>query len=186
MIAALILAGGGAVRLGGGDKTLLSLGRRSMLAEILLRLRPQASAIALSANGNPARFAAYNLPVLADALPDQGPLAGLLQGLEWAADLGAQALLSVPGDTPFLPRDLAARLSPAPACAASGGEVHPLIALWPVACLGRLREWRNPRVRAFAEAIGMRQVAFDDASAFLNVNTPHALAAAVEAARRMD
>jgi molybdopterin-guanine dinucleotide biosynthesis protein A len=186
MIAALILAGGGAVRMGGGDKTLLSLGPRTILAEILARVSPQAAAVALSANGDPVRFAAYALPVLADAVLDQGPLAGLLQGLEWAAVLGAEALLSVPGDTPFVPRDLAARLSPAPACAASGGHVHPLVALWPVACLDRLRGWRSPRVRGFAEAVGMRQVAFEDALAFLNVNTQEEWAAAVEAARRMD
>jgi molybdopterin-guanine dinucleotide biosynthesis protein A len=185
MIAALILAGGGARRMGGVDKPLLSLGRRTILAEILARLRPQVSAIALSANGDPARFGAYGLPVLADPVPDQGPLAGLLQGLEWAAGCGAEALLSVPGDTPFVPRDLAARLSPAPACASSGGQVHPLVALWPVACRDRLRAWTDPRVRSFAREIGMREVVCEEA-AFLNVNTPSDLAAAVEAARAMD
>jgi molybdopterin-guanine dinucleotide biosynthesis protein A len=172
--------------MGGGDKTLLRLGQRTILAEILRRLERQAAAVALSANGDPARFAAYGLPVLADATPDQGPLAGLLAGLEWAAGVGAEALLSVPGDTPFVPRDLVSRLSPAPACAASLGHVHPLVALWPVACLDSLRVWRNPRVRAFAESVGMRHVAFEDASAFLNVNTPEELTRAVEASRRMD
>jgi molybdopterin-guanine dinucleotide biosynthesis protein A len=186
MIAALILAGGAARRMGGVDKPLLSLGRRTILAEILLRLRPQAAMVALSANGDPARFGAYGLPVLADPVPDQGPLTGLLQGLEWAARCGAEALLSVPGDTPFVPRDLVARLSPAPACAASGGHVHPLVALWPVASRSRLHAWTNPRVRSFASAIGMREVAFADAQAFLNVNTHADLAAAVEAARAMD
>jgi molybdopterin-guanine dinucleotide biosynthesis protein A len=178
MIAALILAGGSARRMGGVDKPLLSLGRHTILAEILLRLRPQVAAIALSANGDPARLGAYGLPVLADPVPDQGPLAGLLQGLEWAAGCGAEALLSVPGDTPFVPRDLATRLSPAPACAASGGHVHPLVALWPVSCRHRLQGWTDPRVRSFAQAIGMREVVFADEAAFLNVNTPDDLAAA--------
>jgi molybdopterin-guanine dinucleotide biosynthesis protein A len=178
MIAALILAGGGARRLGGVDKPLLRLGGTTILAELLARLRPQAEAVALSANGDPARFAAYDLPVLPDPVPDQGPLAGVLEGLHWAARCGAQALLTVPGDTPFIPSDLADRLSPAPACAASGGHVHPLVALWPVACRGRLQGWTGKRVRSFAEAIGMREVGFEDAGAFLNVNTPGDLAAA--------
>jgi len=185
MIAALILAGGSARRMGGVDKPLLPLGNRTILAEILSRLRPQAGVVALSANGDPSRFADYCLPVLPDPVPGQGPLAGVLQGLHWAARCGAEALLTTPGDTPFIPRDLAARLSPAPACASSGGHVHPLAALWPVACRGRLQGWTNPRVRSFAEAIDMRSVAFEDAAAFLNVNTPADLAAAVEAARRM-
>jgi molybdopterin-guanine dinucleotide biosynthesis protein A len=185
MIAALILAGGGARRLGGVDKPLLPLGGTTILAELLARLRPQADALALSANGDPARFGAYDLPVLPDPVPDQGPLAGVLEGLHWAARCGAQALLTVPGDTPFVPRDVAARLGPAPACASSGGQVHPLVALWPVACRDRLRGWTDKRVRGFAQAIGMRTVAFADADAFLNVNTPADLAAAVEAARRM-
>ena len=186
MMAALILAGGGAVRMGGRDKPLLSLGSRTILAEILGRLEGQAQAIALSANGDPLRFAAYHLPVLPDPTADQGPLSGVLEGLKWAASLGAEALLTVPGDTPFIPRDLAQRLQPAPACASSSGNVHPLAALWPVTCLDRLQTWQNPRVRSFANEIGMRHVAFPDPNAFLNVNTPADLAIAVEAARTMD
>ena len=108
--------------MGGRDKPLLSLGSRTILAEILGRLEGQAQAIALSANGDPSRFAAYHLPVLPDPTPDQGPLAGVLEGLKWAASLGAEALLTVPGDTPFIPRDLAQRLQPAPAGA---GSRHP-------------------------------------------------------------
>jgi molybdopterin-guanine dinucleotide biosynthesis protein A len=186
MIAALILAGGGAARMGGGDKPLLALGGRTILAELLGRLRPQVSAVALSANGDPLRFASYGLPVLPDPVPDQGPLAGLAQGLIWAAVIGAEALLSVPGDTPFVPRNLAVRLSPAPACAVSGGHIHPLVALWPVGCRDKLQGWPDPRVKTFAASIGMRQVLFDDELAFLNVNTPADLTAAVEAARTMD
>jgi len=181
MIAALILAGGSARRMGGVDKPLLPLGGATILAEILARVRPQVAAVALSANGDPARFGAYALPVLPDPVADQGPLLGVLQGLEWAAGFGAEILLTVPGDTPFIPRDLVVRLSPAPACAASGGHIHPLVALWPVACRARLRGWTQRRVRGFAEAIGMRIVAFEDDGAFLNVNTD----ADLEAARRM-
>jgi molybdopterin-guanine dinucleotide biosynthesis protein A len=186
MIAALILAGGGATRMGGADKPLLALGERTILAELLRRLRPQVASVALSANGDPSRFASYALPVLPDPVPDLGPLMGLMQGLDWAAAIGAETLLSVPGDTPFVPRDLVARLRPAPACAVSGGHVHPLVALWPVACRHELQRWQDPRVKAFAASIGMRQVPFDDALGFLNVNTPADLAAAVEAARAMD
>jgi len=185
MIAAIILAGGGARRMGGVDKPLLPLGGTTILAEILTRLRPQAGAIALSANGDPARFGVYGLPVLPDPVPDQGPLMGVLQGLDWAAGRGAEALLTIPGDTPFIPPDLISRLSPAPACASSAGHVHPLVSLWPVACRDRLRGWTNKRVRSFAETIGMRIVAFENDGAFLNVNTPADLALAVEAARRM-
>ena len=186
MIAALILAGGSAVRMGGLDKPLLSLGRRTILAEILDRLAGQAAAVALGANGDPDRFAAYSLPILSDPMPNQGPLTGVLQGLNWAMSIGADALLTVPGDTPFIPEDLGRRLAPAPAWASSGGHVHPLVALWPTAACHHLRTWANPRVRSFGEAIGMRTIAFDDPTAFLNVNTPADLAIAVEAARAMD
>ena len=172
--------------MGGVDKTLLSLGRRAILGEILLRLAGQTSAVALSANGDPARFSAYPLRVLADPLPDQGPLAGVLAGLEWAAGIGAEAMLTVPGDTPFIPKDLAHRLAPSPAWASSGGRVHPLVALWPTSARDRLRAWDDARVRSFGEAIGMRTVAFEDPRAFLNVNTPADFAIAVEAARSMD
>jgi molybdopterin-guanine dinucleotide biosynthesis protein A len=186
MIVALIMAGGGATRMGGGDKPLLALGGRTILDELLGRLRPQVAALALSANGDLSRFASFGLPVLPDPVPDQGPLAGLREGLAWAAAIGAETLLSVPGDTPFVPRDLVARLRPAPACAVSGGHVHPLVALWPVECRHGLQGWPDPRVKNFAASIGMRQVPFDDEFAFLNVNTPADLAAAVEAARTMD
>ena len=186
MLAAVILAGGGAVRMGGLDKPLLSLGRRTILAEILLRLAGQATAIALSANGDPGRFANYPLPVLPDTVADHGPLAGVLRGLEWAAEIGADEVLTVPGDTPFIPEDLAHRLSRAPAWASSAGHVHPLVALWPTAARDHLRTWEGRRVRSFGELVGMRTVIFDDPAAFLNVNTPADLAIAVEAARAMD
>jgi molybdopterin-guanine dinucleotide biosynthesis protein A len=121
---------------------LLDLAGQSLLDRIISRVRPQASPIALSANGDPARFAAFGLPVLPDgAFAGQGPLAGVLAGLDWAASLGADALLTVPGDTPFIPPDLAAALTPPPVCATSAGQVHHLVALWPTAARDALRRF---------------------------------------------
>jgi molybdopterin-guanine dinucleotide biosynthesis protein A len=143
------------------------------------------SHIAISANGDPARFASLRLPVLGDgAFIDQGPLAGVLAGLDWAAALGAGALLTVPGDTPFIPAGLAAALAPAPACAASNDRPHYLVALWPVSCRGDLRRLLSTPGRRdvahFAAQIGMRRVDFPAAKwdPFLNVNTPEDLAKA--------
>jgi molybdopterin-guanine dinucleotide biosynthesis protein A len=183
-LAALVLAGGTARRLGGGDKPLLDLGGQPMLARVLAVLAPEAAAVAISANGDPGRFAAFGLPVLPDAFAGQGPLAGVLAGLDWAAGQGAAALLTAPGDTPFLPTGLAAALAPPPACAAGAGRVHHLVALWPVAVRGRLRDTLScagPRdVGLFAAAIGMRAVAFSAVpfDPFMNVNTPVDLASA--------
>jgi molybdenum cofactor guanylyltransferase len=184
-IVALILAGGGARRLGGLDKPLLAIGEMPMLARVITTLRADGHPIAISANGDPARFAEFDLPVLPDgAFRGEGPLAGVLAGLDWAAALGAETLLTVPGDTPFVPAGLAASLAPPPACAASKGRVHLLVALWPVACLGDLRRLLaapGPRdVARFAASIGMRQVDFAAATCdpFFNVNTPEDLAAA--------
>ena len=114
----------------------------------------------------------------------EGPLAGVLAGLDWAADLGAEALLTVPGDTPFIPPGLAAALAPPPACAASNGRPHYLVALWPVACRDELRRLLSAPGRRdvahFARRIGMRRVDFAVAKwdPFLNVNTPEDLALA--------
>ena len=188
--AVLILAGGAARRLGGGDKPLHEIGGRSLLARILDTLDP-ALPVAISANGDPARFAAFARPVLADgAFAGQGPLAGLLAGLDWAAGLGASALLSLPGDTPFLPRDLAAALAPAPAVACSAGRTHHLVALWPVAARAvlraRLMQPGRRDVAGFAAKIGMRKVDFPlrNGDPFLNVNTSDDLAAARTRAMR--
>ncbi len=175
-IVAVVLAGGLATRMGGGDKTLLRIGGRTMLERILDALRPLP--VAISANGDPARFGEYGLPVLADGpFIDQGPLAGVLAGLDWAADQGASALLTIPGDTPMIPRTLPRDLWPPPACAASLGHAHPLVALWPINARDTLRDWLGkpgPRhVARFAARIGMRQVAFaaETWDPFANVNT---------------
>jgi molybdenum cofactor guanylyltransferase len=190
-IAALVLAGGEARRMGGGDKPLLTVGDRTMLEAVIaaLEVRP----IAISANGDPARFASFGLPVLQDgAFQGQGPLAGILAGLDWAASQGMTALLTAPGDTPFLPRGLATRLSPAPCCISSGGNRHHLIALWPVGCTEHLREALAGtglrRVAEFAKLIGMRYAEYHvrTGDPFANVNTRDDLAQARTKAGRED
>jgi molybdenum cofactor guanylyltransferase len=162
--------------MGGGDKTLLPVAGRPMLASIIAAL--DVTHIAISANGNPARFAPFGLPVLPDgAFAGEGPLAGVLAGLDWAASLGVTSLLTVPGDTPLLPSGLVERLAPAPGCASSAGRVHYLVALWPISCREHLRSLLTtpgPRqVARFAERIGMRYVDFPAQSPdrFANINT---------------
>jgi molybdopterin-guanine dinucleotide biosynthesis protein A len=182
-VGAVVLAGGQARRMGGGDKTLLTVVGRPMLEAIIAAL--DADEVAISANGDPARFARFGLPVLGDgAFLGQGPLAGVLAGLTWAAQLGMIALLTVPGDTPFLPSGLASNLAPHPAYAVSGGQPHYLVALWPVSCAPELRRFLSVPgkrdVRLFGESIGMRPVDFPmrGRDQFANVNTPDDLARA--------
>jgi molybdopterin-guanine dinucleotide biosynthesis protein A len=190
-IAAVILAGGGAKRLGGRDKPLLEVGGVPMLARVVATVAPDVCAVAISANGDPARYAAFGLPVLPDgAFLGEGPLAGVLAGLDWAATAGADALLTVPGDTPFVPAGLPAAFAPPPSCASSNGRAHHLVALWPIACRVALREALSAPGRRdigrFAGAIGMRRVDFPAVKwdPFLNVNTPEDLAAARALAER--
>ena len=184
-IAALVLAGGAARRMGGQDKPLLQVGGVAMLARIIATLQADGHATAISANGDPARLAAFALPVLPDGeFQGEGPLAGVLAGLDWAATLGMDALLTVPGDTPFVPAGLAAAFAPPTACAVSNGRAHHLVALWPLACRDGLRRVLSGPGRRdiahFARGIGMRQVDFAVAKCdpFLNVNTPEDLAMA--------
>jgi len=142
----LVLAGGLARRMGGGDKARIKIGGASILQRVLASLAPQCSRVIINANGDAARFADTGLPVVADSVPDfAGPLAGILAGLDWAAANApaVEWLVSVPGDCPFLPKNLVARLhdtrasSNVPlACARSGEWRHPVVGLWPV----RLRE----------------------------------------------
>jgi len=189
-IHAVILAGGEGRRMGRADKALLPLAGRTLVAHAIARVAPQVSAVAISANGDPARFAGSGLPVLADARP-LGPLSGILAGLDWAAGQGAGALLSVPVDAPFLPADLAMRLAEAasadaPAFATSGGRPHPVVALWPVALAAPLAAFLDSgakaRVLDFITAQGGRAVAFLDPAAFVNLNAPEDL---TEAAARL-
>ncbi len=186
--AALGLAGGQARRMGGGDKPLLTVGDRTMLASVIAALDVRPAAI--SANGDPARFAAFGLPVLPDGpFHGQGPLAGVLAGLDWAASLGMTALLTAPGDTPFLPHGFAARLAPPPCCASSLHRNHYLVALWPVDCADTLRAVLSaPGSRSVADSarrIGMRYAEFDVCAGdpFANVNTGDDLSRARTKAR---
>jgi len=145
-IVGLLLAGGQSRRMGGGDKALRVIGGVSLLERVIERMRPQVETLVLNANGDPARFAGFGLPVVPDSVPDYaGPLAGVLAGLDWTAEHRPDCayVVSVATDAPFLPRDLVSRLvrgmenSAADlACAASGGQPHPVIGLWPM----RLRE----------------------------------------------
>jgi molybdenum cofactor guanylyltransferase len=147
-IAGVILAGGLSRRLGGGDKCLRILARRPILAHIIERLGPQVDALALNANGDPARFAGFHLPVIADSITGfAGPLAGILAGLDWAAGRSdITHVATAAADAPFLPLDLVARLRRALeadgcdlACARSSGRAHPVFGLWPVQCREELR-----------------------------------------------
>ena len=148
-IAGVVLAGGLARRMGGGDKALLELGGRPILAHVIERLEPQVRSIVINANGDPARFAEYGLPVAADPVDGfAGPLAGVLAGFDWARDSlpGAEWIVTVASDTPFFPPDLVARMAGAVeaegaemACAASGGRHHPVFGLWPVRLAEDLR-----------------------------------------------
>ena len=145
-VVGLLLAGGLSRRMGGGDKALRLLGGVSLLDRVIERIRPQVEALVLNANGDPARFARFGLPVVPDSVPDfAGPLAGVLAGLDWTAlhRPDCAYVVSVATDAPFLPKDLVARFTAEieaaqadVACAASGGQAHPVIGLWPV----RLRE----------------------------------------------
>ncbi|MBU6461654.1 MAG: molybdenum cofactor guanylyltransferase MobA [Bradyrhizobium sp.] len=145
----VLLAGGLARRMGGGDKPMRQIGGRTILERVIARLKPQCSELILNANGDPARFARFGLPVIADTVENfPGPLAGILAALDWAAANRPDVcfVLSAAADCPFLPRDLVARLHQALseqdaqlAVAASGGQSHPVIGLWSVALRDELR-----------------------------------------------
>jgi len=176
----VILAGGLARRMGGGDKAMRLVGGRTVLQHLLARLTPQVGEVVVNANGDPARFAP--VPVIADTMPgNPGPLAGVLAGMEWAAAHGPamRRILTVPGDAPFIPHDLAARLQQAGgdgiACAASGGRTHPVIALWPVALRDQLRrflETGERKVGKFTTGAAVIEWPADPVDPFFNVNTP--------------
>jgi molybdopterin-guanine dinucleotide biosynthesis protein A len=145
----VLLAGGLARRMGGGDKPMRRIGGRTILERVIVRLKPQCDGLILNANGDPARFAAFGLPVVGDGVADfPGPLAGILAGLDWAAANrpDVEFVLSAAADCPFLPRDLVARLYGALreqnaelAVAASNGQSHPVIGLWSVSLREALR-----------------------------------------------
>lgn len=197
----VILAGGLATRMGGGDKGLLQVQGQSLISHVIDRLFPQVANIALNANGDAARFAELGLPVIADSIDGfAGPLAGVLAGLDWAADQGAEAIVTAAADTPFFPTDLVARLT-----AASEGQVHPLVlattprtgeelksggrskvnrhptfGLWPVALRDDLRaalEGGLRKVVLWTDKHDGREALFEAEpfDPFFNVNTPEDL-----------
>ncbi len=194
----LVLAGGLARRMGGGDKSLIKIAGVTILERVLTRLAPQCARVVLNANGDPARFAFTGLPIVADSVPDfAGPLAGILAGLDWMAantpDLTWMA--SVPGDCPFLPDDLVARLHAARAaentplaCARSGEWRHPVVGLWPVALRDDLRrallDEGLHKIEVWTARHGVAIADWPDrpVDPFFNVNTPEDVAAAERAA----
>lgn len=192
-IPGVILAGGLATRMGGGDKGLVAFGEATLLDHVVARLAPQCGALALNANGDPARFARLGLPVLPDPLPDfPGPLAGVLAALDWAFEKGAEAVVTAAADTPFFPADLVDGLIAAArekggllALAGSPDEAgimrrHPTFGLWPTALREDLRrtllEGRR-KVVAFADRHDAATAVFASRpfDPFFNINTPEDL-----------
>jgi molybdopterin-guanine dinucleotide biosynthesis protein A len=184
-IAGVILAGGLARRMGGGDKGQLEIGGKPILRHVIDRLTPQTQALIINANGEPSRFAAYGLPVVADSIPGAaGPLAGVLAGLDWASLHSFAAIVTAATDTPFLPRDLVARLVEAArmshcdlAVAASAGQRHPVIGLWPSRLRDDLRQALTSGVRKVDEWTGQHRIAVaefeaDPVDPFFNANKP--------------
>lgn len=190
----VILAGGRATRMGGGDKGRLMLGDQSLLDLVIARLTPQVSGIALNANGDASRFTDTGLPVLPDSLAGHpGPLAGVLAGLDWAAEQGANSIVSVAADTPFFPENLVSKLQSATgslplALAASrdsDGKLwrQPTFGLWPVALREELRQALTDGLRKVvlwtdAHNAATAEFASAEFDPFFNVNTPEDLEAA--------
>jgi molybdenum cofactor guanylyltransferase len=190
----LVLAGGLARRMGGGDKARIRIGGTTILERVLTRIDPQCTRVIVNANGDPARFADTSLPVVADSVPDfAGPLAGILAGLDWAATNVPESewLLSVPGDCPFLPKNLVTRLHEARlaegaalACARSGEWRHPVVALWPVKLREDLRrallDEHLHKIEIWTARYGVAIADWpaEPVDPFFNVNTPEDAASA--------
>jgi molybdenum cofactor guanylyltransferase len=184
----LVLAGGLARRMGGGDKALIEIGGRTILERVLAGLQPQCDGVILNANGDPQRFARFGLPIVPDDVPDfAGPLAGILAGLDWLAanrpDLAW--MVSVPGDCPFLPADLVVRLHAVRqqadaklACARSGDWRHPVVGLWNVTLRSDLRrallDEHLHKIEVWTARHGVAIAEWPDrpVDPFFNVNTP--------------
>jgi molybdopterin-guanine dinucleotide biosynthesis protein A len=193
-VVGVLLAGGLARRMGGGDKCLRPLGDRPILAHVIERARPQVAALVLNANGDPARFAAFGLPVAADVVEGfAGPLAGVLTGMDWARANRPDCLwvATIATDTPFFPADLVARLLAAIeragadlACAASDGRAHPVFGLWPVRFADDLRAAMTHeairKVDVWTARHRLVEVPFatDPIDPFFNTNRPEDLAEA--------
>jgi len=198
-VAGVLLAGGQSQRMGGGDKTLRLLAGRPILAHVIERAAPQVTSLVLNANGDPARFAAFGLPVIADDIGGfAGPLAGVLAGLDWAAAKvpGTTHVASFATDAPFLPRDLVASFREAMrlghydlACAASEGRTHPVFGLWPLDLREDLRQALKEGLRKvdqWTARFRLIEVEFPAAPVdpFFNANRPEDLAEAERLAAR--
>ena len=197
---AVILAGGRATRMGGGDKGFRVVAGRRLIDHVIARLEGQCGAVAINANGDPARFAEFGLAVLADSIEGHpGPLAGVLAGMEWAASQGASAIVTVAADTPFFPADLVARLL---AAAGPSGLVlaaspdgtgrmqrQPTFGLWPVALRHDLERALNTGLRKIVQWTEAHHATTAEFAAtpfdpFFNVNTPEDIEAAERLAAR--
>lgn len=192
----ILLAGGLARRMGGGDKSLKELGGRPLLDHVVERARPQVDRLLLNVNGDPARFESFGLPVVADVVDGfAGPLAGILTGLEWMNEHAPKArwLASFATDAPFFPRDLVERLRRSAedaeadiACACSGGRTHPVFALWSASLAGDLRtalvDDDVRKIDRWTAHYNVEEVAFDadeqGRDPFFNINRPEDLAEA--------
>ena len=203
-VAGVLMAGGQSRRMGGGDKCLRPLAGKPILTHAIDRVRPQVGPLVLNANGDPSRFAAFGLPVVADVVGDfAGPLAGVLTGLEWAAEQAPSCtwLASFATDAPFLPEDLVARLLAAVvaegadmACAASDGRDHPVFGLWPLRLRHDLRQamvaegirkvdiW-TARFKLVSVDFPLVETAAGPRDPFFNANRPEDLAEAERLAR---
>jgi molybdopterin-guanine dinucleotide biosynthesis protein A len=196
----VLLAGGLARRMGGGDKPLRTIAGRTILERVVARFASQCDGLILNANGDPTRFAALGLPVVPDRVPDfAGPLAGILAALEWAAEHRPDVayVASVAADTPFLPHDFVSRLHAAReaactplACAESGGRTHPVDGLWPVGLKDDLRHALVVedlrKIDRWTARHGIAYAAWptEPYDPFFNANTPEDLAEAEEIVRR--
>ncbi len=189
MTVGVILAGGRATRMGGGDKGLLPLQGKPLLSQVIERLKPQVEQIVINANGEPDRLKAFMLPVVADSIEGfAGPLAGVLAGMDWAAARGARSIVTVAADTPFFPLDLVKRLKNAGPLSLAATPMpntktgfHPTFGLWPVALRDDLRkslEAGTRKVLVWTDRHSATTAFWQDESAFFNVNTPDDLARA--------
>ncbi|MGI9355846.1 MAG: molybdenum cofactor guanylyltransferase MobA [Rhizobiaceae bacterium] len=184
-LAAVVLAGGQSRRMGGTEKSLMKLCGGSPLELILQTLDPQVEAVAINANGDPERFSFAGLPVIADSVPDfVGPLAGVLAGMRWAAEQNMTHVLTAAADTPFLPSDVASRLSAALssdtsiAMASSADRIHPVCGVWPVSLADDLEHFLvdedKRKILEFAKRYDLLDVKFSTkhGDPFFNINTP--------------
>ena len=195
-VAGVLLAGGQSRRMGGGDKSLKTLGGQSMMHRIIARVRPQTDSLVINANGDPARFSEFDLPVVPDPIGGYaGPLVGVLAGLSWLGNGSIQTIVTVPTDAPFLPTDLVKQLVTAQAgiadrivLAASNGRTHPVCGLWPkslaadleAALIGGTRkvlDWTD-RHDTVITSFAPIAVEGEEIDPFFNTNRPEELAEA--------